>query len=115
MGNGELQDACTQIARHISGAVACQIGQDDGEFLAPVARGQLSGALGRGGDGLGDAAKAFVPHVVPQMVIVRLEMIDIDHEQGQGRRVSLGPVPLALQDGVEFPAVGDAGQAVAIA
>ena len=49
---------------------------------------------------------------MPVAVIVRLEKIDIEHDERQGSRFARRPPPFLIKKIVELPPIGDAGQAV---
>jgi MFS family permease len=87
--------------------------QENRELLAAVTGDPVAGTLDDARQGAGHAPQAFVAALVAVGVVVQLEVIDVDHEQGQGAGFPRGATPLHGQAVVKTAAVGHAGQAVA--
>ncbi|HEX7436379.1 MAG TPA: hypothetical protein VF308_06725 [Caldimonas sp.] len=87
-------------------------GQQQGEFLAAIARDEFALAL----DGLADEARhraqPFVAGGVAVAVVVVLEMVDVDHQQRHGLALARGARPLGVQRLVEEAPVADLCQPV---
>ena len=56
--------------------------------------------------------QAFVAGLVAEGIVVRLEIINIQHDDGQRDRFSERAPPFLVQEGVKLPAIGNTGQAV---
>src|ERR1700687_3390849 len=91
-------------------------GEEQHEFLAAVAGREAPGALRDGGQHRGHLAQALVARLVAVTVVVRLEVVDVDHDQGQPCGPGIADPgragPFREQVAVEAAAVGDPGQAV---
>src|SRR5436309_2088562 len=70
----------------------------------------LSG--GRAGSLIGDLLQAFVAGLVPEGIVVGLEIINVQHDDGQGDRFSERASPFLVQKGVKLSTIGNTGQAV---
>src|SRR5690242_9555584 len=58
--------------------------QDDGEFLTTVARRQIVWMKQAADDGHGNIAQAQVAALMAVAVVELLEVVDIDHQHGEG-------------------------------
>ena len=85
--------------------------QDDGEFLATVARRRVA-AFDRVGERLGDEAQHLIADLVTVSVVEALEMIDVGDEQAQRLVVVRGLAHRLAQTHLEGFAVRNAGERV---
>ena len=90
------------------------VGQHQGEFLAAVTRGQVTGPRARAADRLGHLAQRLVTGQVAEAVVEGFEVVHVDHQQRQLLLLAHGPAPLQFQVFVEVPAVGQPGQAIGV-
>ncbi len=95
---------------HSVGAVG--VGEDDGELFATEAGGFAEGGGDAVGDDVGDLAEAVIAVDVAEEVVVLLEEVDINHEEGKGLVGEEGAAPFFLEALVEAAAVGEAGEAI---
>lgn len=84
--------------------------QQSAEFLAAIARDHVSRTARDGPQGLGGLAEAFVACAMAVIVVVGLEIIDIDHDQGDTVAGSDGPTP--VRGVIKAAAVGHACQRI---
>jgi len=70
--------------------------QDDRELVAAVARGQV-GCPARRAQHLGDRAQDGVPRLVPVRVVDLAKIVDVDHDEREHARGTLGTHHLVLQ------------------
>jgi len=97
---------------HAVGAGGLGAGQQDDEFPRRPARREVAGAAQGSGNGVRHHTQAFVAGGVAIGVVVFLEVVDIDHGDGDRRADALGMAQLLQQHGIEAAAVGQAGQAI---
>ena len=100
------------IVRNPSTAVSIGIRQQQCELFAAIARGEVRRALRMMADHQSYGAKAIVAGLMPILVIVFLEVVDIDQEQAQFKVVAFGARPFLRQRFVELTSIGEAGEAV---
>ena len=83
----------------------------EGELLAAVPAGEFV-RVHATGEQAGRGQQHAVPHLVAMRVVDLLEVVEVDHGQGEPGATSLG-LPQPFADGeVECPAVGDAREGV---
>jgi hypothetical protein len=93
-------------------AAAVGVGQHRDKLLTAVAGKQVGHAVDDLLDSVCDDAQALVARDVAVEVVKALEVVHVDHQQGERAVVTHGAAHLAVHDVVELAAVGDAGQAV---
>ena len=81
-------------------------GQDGQELLAPPAAEEVSRATARAADRLRDGHQAGIASRVAVGVVVGLEVIDIDHQRGDGDPIPPAAIPLRAEHLGELPPVG---------
>ena len=79
---GRRLDALAQAFGDREGKRHIGVGHDDDEFLAAIAAGQID-AADIGGDAVGEFLEHFVADVVAVAVIDRLEVVDVENEEGE--------------------------------
>lgn len=94
------------------GAEAVGIGQEDGEFFAAVTGGEVAGPGDGDGYGAGDFFQAFVAGLVAVGFVVGFEEVEVDEDDGQGRRLAQGAAPFFAEARLEAAAAVDGGEAV---
>ena len=104
---------CGQYAPgNVERAIHVGVRQQDHEFVAAVARGEVGRALQRMADCLADRGQAIVAGAMPTVIVVGLEVIDIDEQHCQRPVVSTGALPLVGEDDIEVAAVIETGERV---
>src|SRR6185437_3909648 len=88
------------------------LGEDDEEFVAAAAEGEILLA-DAGADELADAAEEGVTGGVAEGVVEELEIVDVDHEEAEGRAILAAAVDELVEAFVEHAAVEQAGEHVA--
>ena len=83
-----------------------------GELLAAVARGAVRALPELSLQGLPHHAQQLVAHRVPEAVVDVLEVVEVEHEQGERLIVAPGPRDLVAQALPEVPVVVEPGEAV---
>ncbi len=78
-----------QEFRNIGCGIAARTWQHDGELLAAIAGDKINGTGQGVFQGIHDGDQALIALLVPMCIIIRFEVIDIDHEQAERR---FGPV-----------------------
>ena len=97
----------------VLGGLAVGVRQDDRELVAAVARADVAGSQGRS-DLLGGPGQDAVAEQVAERVVHELEVVEVDHQQGQRRLRALSPDDLLAQPLVQVAVVEEAGQLVAV-
>ena len=113
-GVGQLDggDCGAEVFGRGHGLRAIGVGKDDGELFATEAGGFTVGWGNAVRDDVGDLAEAVIAVDMAEEVVVLLEQVDVDHEQGEGLVGDEGAAPFVLEALVEGAAVGEAGEAV---
>ncbi|KAF0187680.1 MAG: hypothetical protein FD168_2404 [Desulfobulbaceae bacterium] len=83
MGNLEFDDIESDALGHMDGPFIGGIGEDHDELFPSVAGTEISGTDQGIFDGLGHLLQTFIPTVMAIGIVVRLEMIDIAHDDRQ--------------------------------
>ena len=86
--------------------------KDGHEFFPAVPGKEVGGALEIGGDGLGHGGNHLVPGGVSEGVVVQLELVDIEHTDGEGQVKPDRLVPAGRAAVLVPPPVGHAGELV---
>jgi hypothetical protein len=86
--------------------------QHDRELFAAVARRDVERPARAAAEAPRDLAQAFIAGLVPVVVVVSLEVVDIDQQHAERRIVTRRLRPDAIDVLVEQPAVVNARQAV---
>ena len=94
------------------GGLAVHATGHDHELLAAIAGKKIRPALKTLGQGLGDIDQRLVALLVPEVVVVGLEMVDIDEKDRHRLRGARGDLPERAQPAVEMTPVVDAGQRI---
>ena len=77
--------------------------QDDGEFFPAESRADIKDAH-RATQDIGDLADDGVAHKVAVLIVDRLEVVDVDHQQPDRQGVPLRALQLFVEPGVTFGA-----------
>ena len=109
---GPLERRGQQPADGHVGAIDVGLRQQDRELVAADAEGAVRPAQ-LAGQRSGERDQAAVARAVAALVVDPLEVIEIDHREGQRRAVPSGDHPLALELLLEPTVVAEAGQRVA--
>src|SRR5207237_797934 len=80
-------------------------GQQQHEFLAAVARREVGLVARRERERLADHAQALVALKVAVAVVEQLEMVDVDHHQGNRALQIGGALPFGFESGIGAAAV----------
>ncbi|MDQ6880453.1 MAG: hypothetical protein M3082_22650 [Candidatus Dormibacteraeota bacterium] len=102
-----IQDAASEVLSSARGAVS----DDQGKLVSAVAGDEVLSACNRAHDP-GPQLEHQVPMLVADLVVHRLEMIEIDEEHREGRGSPLRPRERRRQPPPELARVGKAGHAV---
>ena len=94
-----------------TGLIQGAFGEDEREFLSSVSAGQVVGTDGPK-QGISDKTEGFVAGGVSEGVVVALEIIDIEHHQGERPPLATGTENLAFEEFLHVAAVVEAGQGV---
>ena len=106
-----LLDSLAQPLGHAPGDDRAGHREQDGELLAAMARDRVVGA-GRASEHVGDAAQHVVAGRVAKGVVVRLELVHVQHHQRERRPLAGGQGEVRLQRLEEAAAVLQSGQFV---
>ena len=79
---------------------------------AAVARQRVTRAVDGGGKDSGHRLHAGIATLVPMVIVVGLEVVDVQQQQCQGPLVALSAAPFVAQHVVKMPPVGNAGQRI---
>ena len=105
-------DGCMDARGDLLGTLLIGVGENDRELLATVAAGRITFALQAVAQGCTDSAQGVVTGEVAECIVVGLEVVDIQHQQRQGRVEAAQAAPFGQQLLVEVTAVVQSGQAV---
>ena len=94
------------------GVDARAVGQQHDELVAAVPGGEVA-RLGVADHRAGDLAEHGVTGLVADRVVHVLEVIDVEHDEREGRLPPVRARHLALERLLEQPAIGEPGEAVA--
>jgi hypothetical protein len=100
--------------RDDGGFRATGVRQKDRELLAAITRNDIGRACRAARQQLRHTPQAGVALLMPMMVVVALEVVDIDQQQAQRGAMAHYAHPLLAEPGVEASAVGDAGQGIGL-
>src|SRR5436190_24287018 len=106
-----LVDRAPQPRRHIACAVEVGLGHGDRKLVSAHAGAEVRGphhALQL----LRDKAQRPITGAVPEPVVDALQVVEVDHHQGQPPVVPLGQRDLAFHDPFELATVGETGHVV---
>ncbi len=112
MRNIQCSDCSQHALCNVERAIRVGDRQQDHEFVAAVARGQVCRALQRLADRLADQGKAVVAGGMPMAIVVGLEVVDIDEQRCQRPMVPTRALPLRGANDVKVTAVMQTGQRV---
>ena len=112
--NLEQLDGIAQLARQRGQGFGVDVVPDDGKFLAAIAGDEIEGAVHELLQGGGDLMQHGIAGNVAVVVVIRLEVVDIDHRQREGFALALGLTPQAGKTLRELAAVGQFGERVGI-
>ena len=112
MFNRQADHGCANAFGNACRSFLVGVGQKRGEFLAAVARRQVTRPSQCRQQNGGDFAQAIVTCEMTVAVVERLEPIDVDHDQREILFLAFGLAVLAHQGVVEGAAVGESGQAI---
>ncbi len=112
VGQAAVADGDTDVFGDCAGSVFVGAGQDDGEFFSAVAGDQVAGAEDDIECGFGDLFEAAVAADVAVGVVVALEVVGVDEQEGEFAAFAEGAAPFDGHGFVEAAAVGDAGEGV---
>lgn len=107
-GGQYAEDGLAQLA----GAGQVAIGGNHRELLTAIAGHVIAGTPCAGLQHAGDGLQALVAGLVAEVVVVQLEVVDIQHQQGQLLATARGPRPFVGEDFIEVAAVTQASQCV---
>lgn len=102
------EDGLAQLA----GAGQVAIGGNHRELLTAIAGHVIAGTPCAGLQHAGYGLQALVAGLVAEVVVVQLEVVDIQHQQGQLLATARGPRPFVGEDFIEVAAVTQASQCV---
>ena len=111
-GMSSVTDCGQHAPGNVKGAVHVGVRQQDHEFIAAVARGDVGRALQRMADCRADRGKAIVAGAMTPVIVVGLEVIDVDEQHCQRPVVSTGAFPLIGEDDIEVASVIETGERV---
>jgi len=110
LGEGDPLTQTFRHGQHLGLAAGLQRGDD--ELVAADSRTDV-GATSAGRDGVGNDAKGFVTALVAEVVVDRLQLVQVDEEQGDGSALASGSRKIPA-DGIQRgPAIEEAREAVA--
>ena len=112
MCNPEGLNALAKCFRHLGRSVRTRAGEDDHEFVAAVPSDEVSWSVDGTRDSGGNLPEAFVARRMTVGIIVRFKAIDVEHDQREGRQLADSTAPFLVQEVIELPTVGNAGEAV---
>jgi len=96
--------------RFCSGGIGAR--QNNNKLFAAITGQQVRGPMNAGSDRSGNLLKAVVSGNMTIPIVVSLELVDIDHEYGNCGVGTDGTEPLAFEELVEAPAIGDTRESV---
>ena len=112
MRNPESLNALAKGLRHLGRSVRTGAGEDDHEFVAAVPSDEVSWSVDGSRDRGGNLPEAVVSRRMAVGIVVGFETIDVEHDQREWRQFANRAAPFLVQEVVELPAVGNAGEAV---
>jgi len=107
--DGTLQRRQDPLGHLRAGQGAATAREQDGELVAAQPRGEVVLAHA-GGDPLGDLDEQLVTGAVPEAVVDRLEVVQVEHQDGRGRPAAVGDGLVDAAD--QQRAVGQSGERV---
>ena len=113
MRNREPLNGRANLLRDLQRSLEWRVAEHHYEFLAAITRYEIARSAGHVAYGLGHGLEAGV---APQMtigVVVCLEGIYVDHQDGQRMLLAQRRAPGSVQELGESAAVGDTGQRIA--
>ena len=108
----QILKALTDFFRAEGSILQGAIGQEDDELFATVTAGEVFGA-DHTTKSFRHQAQGLVASGMAEGVVVTLEVIDIDHEEGEGSAVAAGAMALPLERFLEVAAIVETGERVA--
>ena len=105
IGDAQLLDRASQPLGHDACARNARARQQQGEFLAAVTSREVARSAGEVGQKLADPPQAVVAFDVTIAIVEQLEVIDVDHQQPDGRAARLPPC--ARERFIEGASVGE--------
>jgi hypothetical protein len=112
MPNRQRGDVGLDASPNLLDMLAARVIQHDRELFTAIAGRYVQRPVGAACETPSYLPQAFIARLVAVVVVVSLEVIDIDQDQGQRHPVADGLRPDAVDVVVEHPAVVDAGEAV---
>ena len=112
--NGQRLDGMAHTLGQVQRPGRVVLGHQDDKLFAAIARRLIPGTPALLGQHPRDAAQAVITGQMPVAVVVQLEVVHIQHDQGQGLPGAHGPRPLVGQHLVKAAAVGHPGQAIGV-
>ncbi len=98
--------------RYVSRSLGIDPGQEHGELFAADPGGDVVGPAGASGKRLGEGSQDAIAAGMTVAVVVALEMIGIDHEEGDGSGLPAGLGPGPCERFLEGAPVRQAGERV---
>lgn len=94
------------------GSLTSRIRQNHGELFPAIPGNNVGGPQNRASEGLHDFNEAVVSGLVSIRIVHNFEVVDIDHNQRNRRRIAKSPAHFDLEHLIEPPPVGGASQRV---
>src|SRR5256712_3250528 len=104
-------DGGAEAGRHVAGAIDVRLRHGDRKLIAAYPRAQV-GCTDHAQELLSHEPQRAVTRAVPEPIVDPLQVIEVDHHQGQPAIVSLSQRHLALHHPLELAPVGKARQVI---
>jgi len=96
----------------VESSFGSDVGQNDREFFTAIPADKILGSYA-GAEGMSDLFENGVSGGVAELVVQFLEVIDIDHQDGEGSVASIGACEFALEGNLEKVTIEQACKAIA--
>ena len=112
MGKVEVHHCAAHHLSNPAGAFKAGVGQDHGKFFSAKARDHVDGAAGNAIHFSGEQCQAHVAALVAERVVERLEVVNIEKDEGERRIGAVEARTLLFECLIEAAPVSQSGKGI---